>query len=126
MARLVQSGGAVDAGQRNAVEGRGCRGGAGPAVRREVPVISATATVGLLRLQLSPADDKRALTLVEQVREVAARHGGFAIVDAASDGVKQQIDVFGPARTDIEIMRRLKAELDPKGVLSPGRLWGRI
>jgi glycolate oxidase FAD binding subunit len=92
----------------------------------EAPMISATATVGLLRLQLSPADNARALTLVEEVREIAARYGGFVIVDAASPAVKQQIDVFGPPRPDLEIMRRLKAELDPKGILSPGRMWGRI
>jgi glycolate oxidase FAD binding subunit len=92
----------------------------------EAPVISATASVGLLRVQLSPAEDERALSLVEQVREIAGRYGGFAIVDAASDAVKDQIDVFGPTRPDIEIMRRLKAELDPKGILSPGVLWGRV
>lgn len=92
----------------------------------KAPAISATATVGLLRLQLSPADDARAIELIDQVREIAARFGGFAIVDAASPEVKQQIEVFGPPRPDVEIMRRLKAELDPKGILSPGRLWGRI
>jgi glycolate oxidase FAD binding subunit len=92
----------------------------------EAPVISATASVGLLRLQLSPADDERALALIEQVREIAARYGGFAIVDAASDVVKRRIDVFGAPGPDLEIMRRLKAELDPKGTLAPGRMWGRI
>lgn len=92
----------------------------------EAPVLSATATAGLLRMQLSPMDHARALTLITQVRETAERFGGFAIVDAASPEVKQNIDVFGPPRPDLEIMRRLKAELDPKGILSPGRLWGHV
>lgn len=88
--------------------------------------ISCTAAVGLLRVNLKPSDDERAMTIIEQVREIAQRRGGFAVVDAAAVAVKRKIDVFGAERSDIEIMQRLKQEFDPKRILAPGRFVGRI
>ncbi|MBI5288235.1 MAG: FAD-binding oxidoreductase [Chloroflexi bacterium] len=88
--------------------------------------ISATSTAGLVRINLAPADDARAPAIVDHVREIAVERGGVAIVDAAPLAVKQLIDVFGPPRSDIEIMRRLKQRLDPERLLSPGRFVGRI
>jgi FAD/FMN-containing dehydrogenase len=38
----------------------------------------------------------------------------------------EQIDVFGPLRPDFPIMRRLKQQFDPDGVLAPGRFMGRL
>jgi FAD/FMN-containing dehydrogenase len=49
-----------------------------------------------------------------------------AVVEAAPPGVKNGIDVFGAAPPSLALMRRLKAELDPNGVLSPGRFVGRL
>jgi len=88
--------------------------------------VSATSTAGLVRINLSPADDIRAAAIIEHVREIAGQRGGFVIVDAAPLAVKKQIDVFGPPRSDIEIMRRLKQRFDPERLLSPGRFMGRI
>jgi FAD/FMN-containing dehydrogenase len=34
--------------------------------------------------------------------------------------------VFGLARPDVAIMRRLKEQLDPRGTLAPGRFIGRL
>jgi glycolate oxidase FAD binding subunit len=88
--------------------------------------ISSTMTAGVVRILIAPEDDERALAMIEATREIAARYGGFAVVDAASPGVKRGIDVFGETRDDIAIMRRLKQEFDPAGILAPGRLVGRI
>jgi len=35
--------------------------------------------------------------------------------------VKHEVDVWGGAGDDIEVMRQVKAAWDPKGVLAPGR-----
>jgi len=48
------------------------------------------------------------------------------VIDAAPVAIKRQIDVFGPPRADIAIMRRLKEQFDPQRLLSPGRFMGRI
>jgi len=88
--------------------------------------ITATSTAGLVRMNLSPADDVRASAIIDHAREIATQRGGFVVVDAAPLAVKKQIDVFGPPRSDIEIMRRLKQQFDPERRLSPGRFMGRI
>lgn len=90
------------------------------------PMISATIAAGVIRVQLEPARDARALSLVQSVREVVDRAGGSVVVEAAPLSVKRQIDVFGPLRPDVAIMRRLKQEFDPKRILAPGRFVGRL
>jgi glycolate oxidase FAD binding subunit len=88
--------------------------------------ISATVTAGLLRVQLQPVRDDQAAALLDRASEIAARNGGTMIVDAAPADVKLQIDVFGPMRPDFSVMKRLKQQFDPDGVLSPGRFWGKL
>jgi glycolate oxidase FAD binding subunit len=45
-------------------------------------------------------------------------------VDAPEE-LKRRLDVWGPAR-GIEVMRRIKAQFDPDGRMSPGRFVGGI
>ncbi|HIO63132.1 MAG TPA: FAD-binding oxidoreductase, partial [Dehalococcoidia bacterium] len=40
--------------------------------------------------------------------------------------LKSEFDVWGEAGDSIEIMRRMKQQYDPKGILNPGRFIGRI
>ena len=49
-----------------------------------------------------------------------------AIVEDAPPEVKRGIDVFGPEPPSLPLMRSIKAQLDPNGVLSPGRFVGRL
>ena len=49
-----------------------------------------------------------------------------AIVEDAPPEVKRGIDVFGPEPSSLPLMRSIKAQLDPNGVLSPGRFVGRL
>jgi glycolate oxidase FAD binding subunit len=58
---------------------------------------------------------------VEQARGFAKSEHGFANVVAAPVEVKQRIDVWDDVGTSIKVMRRLKSEFDPNGVLNPGR-----
>ena len=34
---------------------------------------------------------------------------------------KQELDAWGEVPGGLEVMKRMKAELDPKGILNPGR-----
>jgi glycolate oxidase FAD binding subunit len=89
-------------------------------------LLSAMVTAGVIRAQLHPTREARAHALLVTASEIAARHDGFAVVDAAPMSLKRQIDVFGPPRPDFAIMRRLKDEFDPRRTLSPGRFMGRL
>lgn len=88
--------------------------------------LSSTITAGVIRANLQPSRDARAGALVAAAQEVASRYEGSVAVDAAPPLLKQEIDVFGPLRSDFAIMKRLKEEFDPKRILSPGRFVGRI
>jgi len=50
---------------------------------------------------------------------------GEWVVERCPPGLKEGIDVWGEAAS-VELMRRVKAKLDPKGILSPGRFVGGI
>ncbi len=88
-------------------------------------LISATAAAGIIRWVL-PDGGPGTAALIEAARASVARVGATLVVDAAPVAIKHQIDVFGPPRADIAIMRRLKEQFDPQGILSPGRFMGRI
>jgi len=49
-----------------------------------------------------------------------------AVIEDAPPEVKHGIDVFGPEPPSLPLMRSIKAQLDPNGVLSPGRFVGRM
>ncbi|HEX5479083.1 MAG TPA: FAD-binding oxidoreductase [Dehalococcoidia bacterium] len=89
-------------------------------------VISATLSAGLVRIALPEASDIAARDAYERAEEIARGYGGTLLVDAAPARLKAAIDVFGPARGDFPIMRRLKQQLDPGGSLAPGRFVGRL
>ena len=52
--------------------------------------------------------------------------GGSAIIERCPVELKSEFDVWGEAGDSIEIMRRMKQQYDPKGILNPGRFIGRI
>ncbi len=63
---------------------------------------------------------------VEKLTSEAVRHEGNAIVESSPVLIKKQVEVWGRPRGDYLIMRRLKKEMDPAGVLNPGRFVGGI
>ncbi|MDE3094678.1 MAG: FAD-binding oxidoreductase [Chloroflexota bacterium] len=87
-------------------------------------LLSSTLGAGLIRARVRPESDAEAGMLVGAVRDIAQRHDGALVVEAAAPAVKRAIDVFGPARPDFAIMRRLKQALDPSRTLAPGRFAG--
>ena len=63
---------------------------------------------------------------VASARRSAMALGGTLVVEACASEVKRQVDVWGPPGPDADVMRRVKMQFDPKGVLNPGRFVGGI
>jgi len=59
-------------------------------------------------------------------RALVTRLGGTLLVIKCSDDLKRRIDVFGDPPPAFELMRRVKHQFDPNGILSPGRFVGRL
>jgi glycolate oxidase FAD binding subunit len=81
---------------------------------------------GLLHATLAPVEARRVGDVVARVRDALAALGGTCVVEHAPPGAKPGLDVWGEVGPAIEPMRRLKRELDPAGVLNPGRYVGGI
>ena len=66
--------------------------------------------------------------LLEQARHDARGLGGTVVVEIFPPDVKAGIDVFEGAagEAELEIMRRTRRNLDPAGILNPGRSIGRL
>jgi glycolate oxidase FAD binding subunit len=72
-------------------------------------------------------DAARAASAVESARAaLRPMANGAVVLAAAPQALRGRVDPWGPAPAAIEVMRRLKRELDPEGRLAPGRFAGGI
>ena len=62
----------------------------------------------------------------EAVFRVCDELGAGARIEFAPKELKRAVDVWGAARPDFELMRRVKKVFDPQNILSPGRFAGGI
>jgi len=100
---------------------------AAAALRAAGAALVAQPARGLLhgRARLAPdAGPEDAAPLLAAARAAAERGRGSWRVEAAPLAVKRGLDVFGEPGARLELLRRLKAEYDPQGVLNPGRFAG--
>ena len=93
------------------------------------PSLVARAGNGMLYVFWPAADVERAgptawASVVEVLRRASVRAGGSTVVEDCPPQLKAHMDVWGPAMGAIAIMRRLKEQFDPQGVLNPGRYFG--
>jgi len=57
---------------------------------------------------------------------LAGNHDGHVLLEKAPDEFRKHNDVFGLPNSVWEIMHKIKAELDPDNIFSPGRLPGKV
>jgi glycolate oxidase FAD binding subunit len=86
---------------------------------------------GILYAHLLPGKHLRPKSdsLVELIRKVtdeAVKNGGNLVIESAPLAIKKKLDVWGKSRDDYQVVQRLKEQIDPAGILSPGRFVGRI
>jgi len=71
-------------------------------------------------------DSQRALDLTIALRQAVASLGGSLVVEACPLALKEKIDVWGEPAADFPLIRRIKEQFDPRGILNPGRFLGRL
>ena len=85
---------------------------------------------GLATLVLAPGGAPRPAAATAAVlaawRDAARARGGHLVVEWAPLGAREACPVWDPPGPGVDLMRRLKARLDPAGVLNPGRFVGGI
>ncbi len=84
---------------------------------------------GTIYLALSPPESGSLDALAkigEHVFQMVAAAGGHAMLPWCPAALKRSLSVWGPARPDAHLMRRVKNVFDPAGILAPGRYAGGI
>lgn len=81
----------------------------------------AAMTVPLVALR---GPDETVATAVTELRSRVGQGGGTLVVLQAPPGVKEAVDVWGPVGDTLPIIRRIKEQFDPTGMMNPGRFVG--
>ena len=68
-----------------------------------------------------PVDGRVAGEAITTLQEVAHSIGAHVVLERCPPAVKSGIDVWGEPPGGLDVMRRIKQELDPAGILNPGR-----
>jgi len=84
--------------------------------------ILANAGTGLVYAACAAGDGA---ALATALGRAAAEIGGYAVVEAAPPALKSRLPLWGEAPGGLHLMRRLREQFDPRGIMVPGRLgWG--
>jgi glycolate oxidase FAD binding subunit len=66
-----------------------------------------------------------AAAVATSIGSAASAAGGYAVVEAAPPALKPGLPLWGEAPGGLALMRRLREQFDPRGIMVPGRLgWG--
>lgn len=84
--------------------------------------VEAQPATGIARLAVTEGEADE----IARLRALAQKHSATCVIERCPPAMKRDIDVFGKAPSSLALMRAIKAEFDPNGVLSPGRMVGRI
>ncbi len=94
--------------------------------RHGVPIGVRGSATGVLYAALRAGTKPEAVAaVVEDLRLAAGSYGGSVVVLTAPAAVRDAIDMWGPV-PGLDLMRRLKDQLDPDHRLAPGRFVGGI
>jgi glycolate oxidase FAD binding subunit len=71
----------------------------------------------------APVYPREAARALERLRQRAENLGGKLVIERAPIEIKNEIDCWGSFGAAAELMERVKAQLDPEKILSPGRFF---
>ena len=76
---------------------------------------------GSSQFNIEEISDEDALAFVKDAKETVRDAGGSIIVEQCPLAVKNEIDVYGIDASSAKIMKNMKHQFDPEGILNPGR-----
>ena len=85
------------------------------------PAILSDAAIGTIWIA---AANRTSVEQFPKLIALARESGGHAVILAGSPACKEGIDVWGSPPPGLSLMREIKREFDPKGILNPGRFLG--
>jgi glycolate oxidase FAD binding subunit len=86
---------------------------------------SARAGNGVLIISLD-GDTPNLLQATRSLREQVSSLNGNMVIQHAPRSIKSEIDVWGEIGSSLKLMKRLKSQFDPNGIMNPGRFVGGI
>lgn len=66
----------------------------------------------------------KALAFMEELLQLSRKAGGNTVIQNAPADLKPNLKIWGETGSDFVVMQRLKKQLDPNNVMSPGRFVG--
>jgi glycolate oxidase FAD binding subunit len=92
------------------------------------PAVAAHAACGVVWARYQPGKDaaEAMAKALEDLRRQAVAAGGTLVLHEAPPEIKQRIDAWGAPGDSLGMMKKLKAEFDPRGLFNPGRYVGGI
>jgi len=91
--------------------------------------LAAHAGVGVVEAVLAGGrggDATKVSEVLTEWRRLVSAAGGQALVESAPLAVKERVPVWDDPGPALRIMQRIKFQLDPAGLLNPGRFVGGI
>ena len=92
----------------------------------ERPMIQAHAGNGIVVGHMATESKERAASLTQSLRSLASPFQGSVVVLDCPPEWKKAVNVWGPPRPDVALMREVKNKLDPRNLFNPDRFVGGI
>ena len=86
----------------------------------------AAQAIGAGQVSMEATGEDALLAVLETLRAHASTLGGTLVVLRCSRGLKSRFSVWGSPGDSLALMRHVKQQLDPAGILNPGRFVGGI
>jgi glycolate oxidase FAD binding subunit len=83
-------------------------------------------STGLAWLRIDASDFAQIASFISSLRAFLAPAGGTAVLLKGSAGLRQKIDIWGATGNTLPLMKRIKEQFDPRGILNRGRFVGGI
>lgn len=83
-------------------------------------------STGLAWLRIDDAETEQTANFLSSLRTFLAPTGGTAVLLNASRMLKRKVNIWGDCGSSLPLMRRIKEQFDPQGILNCGRFVGGI